>query len=200
MWLHSGGCTTDRFLIWPPFIIWRCFQMPMQPTSLFCTAIIAAYYPRQSSYSLNISCCSHQVGPRGHRPFNFSNNENKCVFSKRTTKVCISYSQWCPRTAASSMPYLWVYLYLWSWGSNVWHEVESPWRRLCQLKKPFKGLKRSSCLQDRNDILFFRGRFIALASWPIKDFFLSAPLPNIWLRAPSLAHKIYLFFLLHMSE
>ena len=135
VWLHSGGCTTDRFLIWPPFIIWRCFQMPMQPTSLFCTAIIAAYYPRQSSYSLTPAVVHIRRGHGGHRPPNFWNIENKCVFSKCTIKVCVSYSQWCPKTTASGMPYLRVSRYLCSWGSNVWLEVEIPWRALCKLKK-----------------------------------------------------------------
>ena len=74
-------------------------------------------------------------GQGGHRPPNFWNIENKCVFSKCTIKVCVSYSQWCPKTTASGMPYLRVSRYLCSWGSNVWLEVEIPWRALCKLKK-----------------------------------------------------------------
>ena len=36
----------------------------------------------------------------------------KCVFNKRTIKVCVSCCWWCPRTSAPSLPHLTVSLYL----------------------------------------------------------------------------------------
>ena len=43
----------------------------------------------------------------------------KCVFNKRTIKVCVSCCWRCPGTSAPSSPYLTVSLYLCSSGSNA---------------------------------------------------------------------------------
>ena len=42
----------------------------------------------------------------------FWNKEKKCVFNKRTVKVCISFSWWCPGTLAPSAEHLTVSLFV----------------------------------------------------------------------------------------
>ena len=51
--------------------------------------------------------------------FKIKDRCKKCVFYKRTTKVCISCCWRCPGTSAPSAPHLTVSLYLCSSGSNA---------------------------------------------------------------------------------
>ena len=67
---------------------------------------------------------------------------SKCVFYKRTIKVCVSCCWLCPGTSAPSAAHLTVSLYLCSSGRNAQGESSDPWRAPSQLKKPFKGPRR----------------------------------------------------------
>ena len=84
----------------------------------------------------NVERGSRQGGPGGQCPPNFWSNKSKCVFNKRTIKVCVSCSLRCPGTSANSAAHLTV-----SFFSVVPMQsmVEGPWRVPYQLKKPFEG-------------------------------------------------------------
>ena len=81
---------------------------------------------------------------------------NKCVFNKRTIKVCVSCCWRCPGTSAPSAPHLTVSLYLCSSGSNVRGELRALEGRHVSSKKPFKGPRRrqGSWWEERKRIVF----------------------------------------------
>ena len=63
---------------------------------------------------------------------------NKCVFYKRTIKVCVSCCWWCPGTSATSAPHLMVSLYLWC--SEAAHEASwGPLKSAVSVQKALQG-------------------------------------------------------------
>ena len=60
----------------------------------------------------------------------------KCVFNKRTIKVCVSCCWRCPGTSAPSAPHLTVSLYLCSSGSNAQGESRAREGRHVSSKSP----------------------------------------------------------------
>ena len=61
---------------------------------------------------------------------------NKCIFNKRTIKVCVSCCGRCPGTSAPSVPYLTVSLNLCSSGSNARDESRAREGRRVRSKSP----------------------------------------------------------------
>ena len=94
----------------------------------------------------------------------------KCVFYKRTIKVCVSCCWRCPGTSALSAAHLTVSMCLCSSGSNA--RGEGPRRAPCQLKKPFEGprWRRGSCWEERKRIVFPRWGVIDLPFRQINEF------------------------------
>ena len=52
----------------------------------------------------------------------------KCVFNKRTIKVCVRCCWQCPGTFAINATHLTVSMFLCSHGSNAWGELRASWR------------------------------------------------------------------------
>ena len=68
-----------------------------------------------------------------------ANGVKKCVFNKRTIKVCVSFCWQCPGTSAPSTPFLTVSLYLCSCGSNAWGKSRALEGRRVSSKSPSRA-------------------------------------------------------------
>ena len=80
----------------------------------------------------------------------------KCVFNKRTIKICVSSCWRCLRTSTPSPALPTVTLHLYSSGSNPWGEVRALEGCSVSSKKPFKGPRRrqGSGWEERKIIVF----------------------------------------------
>ena len=74
----------------------------------------------------------------------------KCVFNKRTIKVCVSCSWRCPGTSAPSAAHLRVALYLCSSGSNARGESRALEGRRVSLKSPSRVREGDEGVAGRN--------------------------------------------------
>ena len=75
----------------------------------------------------------------------------KCVFNKRTIKVCVSWCWRCPGTSASSAAHVSVSLYLCSSGSNARGESRALEGRCVSSKSPSKVRDRDQGVAWRNE-------------------------------------------------
>ena len=98
----------------------------------------------------------------------------KCVFNKRTIKVCVSCSWRCRGTSAPTAAHPTVSLYLCSSESNARGESRALERVQCvsALKKPLRGprQRRGSCWKKQKRRVFLRQGVIYLPSKQIYDF------------------------------
>ena len=74
----------------------------------------------------------------------------KCIFNKRTIKVCVSCCRRCPETSALSVPHLTVSLYLCSSGSNARGESRAREGRRVSSKSPSRVRDRDEGVVGRN--------------------------------------------------
>ena len=93
----------------------------------------------------------------GWAPPKFWNNKNKCVFSKRTVKVCVSCSWQSPGTFVPSAAHLMVSLFLCRSGRNA--QVELRGFEGCRVisKCHSKGFETETkrCWEEQKRIWFF---------------------------------------------
>ena len=136
----------------------------------------------QSHSGKSLWCSGWGLGPS-----NICNNQHKCVFNKRTIKVCISCFWWCPGTYAPSMAHLTVSLFLCSSESNARGES----RAKKSPSRVWDGDEGVAGRNGRENYFPDEGSVICpdLPTRQINDFFYLSGHPNIWLLAPSLVRE-----------
>ena len=112
------------------------------------------------SFRYNVKFGKERGTKRAPGPPNFWNNKNKCVFNKRTIKVCVSCWR-CQGTSAPSAAHLTVSLYLCSSRSNARGESRA-------LQGHCDSSKNQSRVRDREEGVTGRnGREIVFPRWGV---------------------------------
>ena len=78
-----------------------------------------------SVFSATLNPMCKGGGQGGPSPSSYQSHKQKCVFNKRTIKVCVSCSWRCPGASAPSWPHLTVSLFLCNCGSNARGEARA---------------------------------------------------------------------------